>query len=104
MTIHPDGAPEEVEVRKIKYSTKEELSKGKKATRYSQEEVDKSMQRIAGEHLKVFQGIGKYKGAPIKIQVEEGAIPVIQPPRRIPIRRGTSSPIFTFRYTIFRPA
>ena len=43
------------------------------------------MQRIAGKHLKVFQGIGKYKGAPIKIQVEEGATPVIQPPRRIPM-------------------
>ena len=28
---------------------------------------------------------GKVKGAPIKIQVREDAIPVIQPPRRIPL-------------------
>ena len=85
VTICPEGAPEEVEVRKIKYSTKEELSKTKKAQRHSQEEVERNMQRIAGEHLRVFQGIGKFKGAPIKIQVEDGATPVIQPPRRIPM-------------------
>ena len=61
--IRPEGAPEQVEVRRIKYSTTEELSKAKKAQRYSQEEVNRNMQKIAGEHLKVFQGIGKYKGA-----------------------------------------
>ena len=33
--IHPECAPEQVEVRRIKYSTKEELSKTKKAQRYS---------------------------------------------------------------------
>ena len=61
--ICPEGAPEQVEVRRIKYSTTEELSKAKKAQRYSQEEVNRNMQKIAGEHLKVFQGIGKYIGA-----------------------------------------
>ena len=61
--IRPEGAPEQVEVRRIKYSATEELSKAKKAQRYSQEEVNRNMQKIAGEHLKVFQGIGKYIGA-----------------------------------------
>ena len=59
MTSLPEGAPEQVEVRRIKYSNKEELSKIKKTQRYSQEEVERNMQRIAGEHAKVFQGIGK---------------------------------------------
>ena len=33
--IRPEGAPEQVEVRRIKYSATEELSKAKKAQRYS---------------------------------------------------------------------
>ena len=33
----------------------------------------------------VFEGIGKYKGPPVEIQVEEGARPVVQPPRMIPL-------------------
>ena len=32
----------------------------------------------------VFEGIGKYKGPPVEIQVEEGVRPVVQPPRRRP--------------------
>ena len=33
----------------------------------------------------IFGGVGKYKGDPVKIEVDENAVPVIQPPRRIPI-------------------
>ena len=34
----------------------------------------------------VFEGIGKYKGPPVEIQVEEGIRPVVQPCRRITLR------------------
>ena len=37
------------------------------------------------EFSNIFGGVGKYKGDPVKIQVDKNTVPVIQPPRRIPI-------------------
>ena len=39
------------------------------------------MERLAKEYKEVFEGIGKYKGPPIEIQIKEGVRPVVQPPR-----------------------
>ena len=47
--------------------------------------TDKKIQKLIDDYEDIFQGIGKYKGDPVKIQVREGIQPVIQPPRRIPI-------------------
>ena len=47
--------------------------------------VNEDMENGAKEYKKVFEGIGKYKGPPVEIQVEEGVKPVVQPPRRIPL-------------------
>lgn len=55
----------------------------------SQEEVahrEKEMVKVMKEYEDVFWGIGRYKGEEVEIQVQEGAIPVIQPPRRIPLQ------------------
>ena len=44
------------------------------------------MEKIRQEFSDVFSDVtGKVKGAPIKIQVRKDAIPVIQPPRHIPL-------------------
>ena len=45
------------------------------------------MQDIVGKFTDIFSdNTGKYKGKPIKIHVKSEAIPVIQPPRRIPLQ------------------
>ena len=47
--------------------------------------VDDEMEKVAEDFKEVFQGIGKYKGPPVEIQVKEVVRPVVQPPRRIPL-------------------
>ena len=43
------------------------------------------MEETAKKFKDIFGGVGKYEGPEVKIQVKEGVIPVIQPPRRIPL-------------------
>ena len=43
------------------------------------------MDRIIQDHKELFEGVGKYNGEPVRIQLEENVKPVIQPPRRIPL-------------------
>ena len=40
---------------------------------------------MAKDYKEIFEGIGKYRGPPVEIQVKEGVRPVVQPPRRIPL-------------------
>ena len=44
------------------------------------------MARIVEENHKVFEGMGRAKVAPIHIQLKDGAIPVTQGKRPIPIQ------------------
>ena len=54
---------------------------------YEQIEIDKSMKNIINDFPKLFEDrTGKFTGDPIKIQIKEGALPVIQPTRRIPLQ------------------
>ena len=41
------------------------------------------MNELVEEFEDIFQGIGKYKGEPVKIQMTDNVLPIIQPPRRI---------------------
>ena len=64
------------------------LSKSDTTTEVSNEQkmIDMKMDKIKSQFPTVFtNATGKFKGDPIKIQVKPGAIPVIQPPRRIPL-------------------
>ena len=85
ITVRPRGAASEVEIRRIKQNSKKGLEKEDQAVMNNQKTVDERMEKVAKEYEEVFEGIGKYKGPPVKIQVEEGVRPVVQPPRRIPL-------------------
>ena len=79
--LNLQGDPEEVEVKRVKTSRKEEdHSEDRERV---EEEAD--MKQLVKEFSDIFGGVGKYKGDPVKIHVDEQAEPVIQPPRRIPI-------------------
>ena len=49
------------------------------------EEDDEKMDKLATEFEDIFKGIGKYRGEPVKIQLTDNVLPIIQPPRRIPL-------------------
>ena len=78
------GGSEEV-VKKVDYLRKTDVKGGERPAIESEiNEIE--MEKIRQEFSDVFSDVtGKVKGAPIKIQVREDAIPVIQPPRRIPL-------------------
>ena len=83
--VKPDGAAREVEIRRIKQNSKPRLEKVNKTVMRDQRVVDEEMEKVAKEYKEVFEGIGKYKGPPVEIQVEEGVRPVVHPPRMIPL-------------------
>ena len=85
ITLRPEGASTEVEIRRIKQNTKAGLEVEDQTIMKDQKVVDQGKEKLAGEFKEVFEGIGKYKGPPVKIQVKEGVRPVVQPPRRIPL-------------------
>ena len=72
-------------VRRIKQNSKAGLEKEDQAVMREQREVDEAKERLAKEYQEVFEGIGKYKGPPVEIQIKEGVRPVVQAPRRIPL-------------------
>ena len=80
------GANEEV-VKKIQYipksdTKKETIVSGKE----TQEQIDNNMKQLMDKFPQLFSDkTGKFKGDPIKIQVNSDAKPVIQAPRRIPL-------------------
>ena len=43
------------------------------------------MERVVKNFKPLFEGIGKYKGQPVPIQMREDVSPVIQPVRKIPL-------------------
>ena len=84
--INTQGAEEEVQINRVRQNKKQELEQdGQQLSKANQQRIDKAMDKVAEDHKEVFQGIGRYKGEPLKIQVKDGARPVIQPPRRIPL-------------------
>jgi transposase InsO family protein len=83
--VNPEGAEEEADCRRIRAARKAELSGNQKIPEKNKQQVEEAMDKIADEFRDIFQGIGKYKGAPVKIQLTENVIPVIQPARRIPL-------------------
>ena len=85
VTVRPEGAAEEVDIRRVTQNSKASLEKEDKAVLRDQKVVDDEMEKVARDYKEVFEGIGKYKGPPVQIQVEEGVRPVVQPPRRIPL-------------------
>ena len=52
----------------------------------TQDEIDKVMARIVEENHEVFKGMGRAKVDPIHIQLKEGAVPITQGKRPIPIQ------------------
>ena len=84
--INAQGAEEEIQINRVRQNRKREMEQdGKQLTLADQKRVDEVMNKIAEDNKEVFQGIGRYRGKPIKIQVKEGVRPVIQPARRIPL-------------------
>ena len=75
------GDPQEVEVNRVKASRKEEDHTEDR----ERVEEEGDMKQIVKEFSDIFGGVGRYKGDPVRIHVDENAEPVIQPPRRIPI-------------------
>ena len=77
------GATDEI-VNRVMYTPKD------KPTFYNgetQKAIDKDMGDLIKDFPDVFSDkTGKFKGKPIKIQVNENAMPVIQPARRIPLQ------------------
>ena len=69
--------------RRLKQTKKSDLKKER--TKVNQEQVDDDMEKLVSQFTDVFGGIGKYKGEPVKIQMEDNVKPVIQAPRRIPL-------------------
>ena len=84
VTIHPRGSREEV--KRIKTCRKPDLEKEKIAkTPEEVEEGDRKMNELVTEFDDIFQGVGRYRGEPVKIQMTDNVLPIIQPPRRIPL-------------------
>ena len=80
VTLNLKGAEEEI-VGNISYHLKDKITVSK-----DQEEVQAKMEAIVKQFPEVFSDkTGKFKGDPIKIHVKPNAMPVIQPPRRIPL-------------------
>ena len=80
------GADTEV-VKKIEYTRKTNISQGDIVSGgETQAEIDANMKQLQNEFPDLFTDkTGKCEGPPIKIQVRKGAVPVIQPQRRIPL-------------------
>ena len=64
-----------------------DLEREKKDTKNPKEEKEsaKKMTELVEEFGDIFKGIGKYRGEPVKIQLTDNVVPIIQPPRRIPL-------------------
>ena len=91
MHLNPKGAEKEVEldepVQRVNYSRKSKNKCDIVSGGESQEVIDERMQNLIRKYSTVFSDkTGKCKGSPIKIQVRQGAVPVIQPARRIPLQ------------------
>ena len=85
VTVSPEGEAEEVDIWRINQNSKARLVKDDKAVLRDQRRVDHEMEKVVKDYKELFEGIGKYKGPPVKIQVKERVRPVVQPPRRIPL-------------------
>ena len=77
----------EVEIRRIKQNKNSNagLVEEDQTVMRDQKIVDEKMEKVAEEFKEVFEGIGKYKGPPVELQVQEGVRPVVQAPGRIPL-------------------
>ena len=80
------GAKDQI-IKKVEYSRKISINPGEVVSGgETQTEIDSNMKKIIEKFPEVFtDSTGKFKGSPIKIQVREDAVPVIQASRRIPL-------------------
>ena len=87
ITSRPEGMAREVEIRRIKQNKNSNagLVEEDQTVMRDQKIVDEKMEKVAEEFKEVFEGIGKYKGPPVELQVQEGVRPVVQAPGRIPL-------------------
>ena len=82
--INPKGSREEV--KRIRVCRKPDLEKEKKTkTPEEVKDSDQKMNDLVTEFEDIFQGIGKYRGEPVKIQMTDNVLFIIQPRRRIPL-------------------
>ena len=74
-------------MNRIKVCRKSDLKKekGEPKNPEREKENDKKMDKLFKEYEDIFKGIGKYRGEPVKIQLTDNVLPIIQPPRRIPL-------------------
>ena len=95
ININPNGATKQASKANDCNDTEEERVNRVRMTRKSEIEstdeghkvktMDDNMKTLIAEYEDIFEGVGKYKGDPVKIQVKEGVKPIIQPARRIPL-------------------
>ena len=78
----------EVPVRAIAYNRKSPvISEGIVSGGETQAEIDVNMENLKGKYHTLFSDkTGKFKGSPIPIQTLPETVPIIQPPRRIPLQ------------------
>ena len=62
------------------------ITDGEVSDGQTQAQIDATMEKILEDNKEVFQGMGRAKVPPIQIQVKEGAIPITQGKRPIPIQ------------------
>ena len=83
--VDPNGDTEVEKVNRIKMTKLGDVKEDTPAKAKQYKETQKKMGEIVKEYQDIFGGVGKYEGPEVKIQLKEDVIPVIQPPRRIPL-------------------
>ena len=82
--VDPDGQEDE-EVRRIRMMRLSEVNKDTRESRSQQRATEETMSKLTKEFKDIFEGVGKYEGPEVRIQMHENVTPVIQPARRIPL-------------------
>ena len=72
VTVRPEGAARKVEIRRVKQNSKAGLEKVDQTVMRDLKVVDAQMEKVAEDFKEGFEGIGKYKWPPVKIQGKEG--------------------------------
>ena len=86
--VDPNGQKDE-RVKRIRMMRPAEISKESKETteekRKQKKATEGRMAKLGNEFKDIFEGVGKYEGPEVVIQLKENVTPVIQPARRIPL-------------------
>ena len=90
LRISPDGDEAEDEENRLRCITPEifkaPITTGVVSGGKDQTEIDADMAAIADRHQAVYEGMGRARVEPIHIQMKEGAVPIAQGKRPIPIQ------------------